>query len=151
MSFLVNAVGSGAGIIVIAVTFIAMANLHHLPGATHNWIRRFLIILMYGGDTILAYSGIGALWNGLASWIAGWFGGLHAGIPHVTLVVASCILIVGLVVGLIKAPVEAVVVAAALVPAVLMLTSYGFIHTFWLQTSAPAQQLAAQFNVWLGG
>lgn len=152
MSTLANFVGSGAGLIVIAVCVVLVAHLTHLPNFAHPWVLRGLIVLAYGGGTLLAYTGLGALWRTVASGIAGLFpGGLSAGVPHAVLVVASVVLIFGLVVAIWKAPTEAAVVVAALVPAVLMLTSYGAIHEFWLQTSAPAQQLAAQFNTWLGG
>jgi len=152
MTILGQVAGSFAGLTVIAVCVILVAHLTHLPKFSHPWVLRVLIVLTYGGGTLVAYTGLGSLWATVATDIAGVVpGGLHGQICHAVIVVVSVIVILGLVIALWKAPTEAAVLAAALVPAVLMLSSYGFIHGFWTATSAPAQQFAAQFLARLGG
>jgi hypothetical protein len=152
MNILADLAGSATAIIVIVGAVILVGHLTHLPNFSHEWVLRFLIALAYGGGALLAYSGVGSLWvNDVVNPVAGLFGGLQTGIPHVILTLGSFILILGLVIAMWKAPTAPTVMVAALAPAVLVLTSYGFIHGFWTFTSAPAQHLAAGFATWLGG
>jgi hypothetical protein len=144
-------VGSGAGAIIIGVSFIAMGHLGRLPGGIQPWVRRLLIIAMYAGGCTLAVTEIGTLWAGLANRIAGLFGGLDTGLPRVVVVLAAAVLLAGVVVGLIWAPNDAVILTAAFLPAVLMLVPGGFLLNFFTVTSVPAQALADSFNVWIAG
>lgn len=151
MSFLAGLTGSGVGLLVVVVVVILLGHVTHAPGAAHPWIYRILIVLAYGGGTLLALTGVGSLWLSLVNWGAAFFGGLGSGAGHAVIVIASVILILGLIVGIWKAPNAEVAKMAALVPFVLMLTTSGFIHSFWISTSQPAQQVATQFATWLGG
>lgn len=154
MSILAAVASAATAIVVMVGCVILVGHLTHLPSFSHPWVLRFLIILAYGGGALLTFTGVGSTWASLVNWVAGNIpggGGLQSGIPHVVLTLGSFVLILGLVVAIWKAPSAPTVMVAALTPAVLMLTSYGFIHQFWLATSAPAQQLAAGFASWLGG
>ena len=57
MSWLVNAAGSGAGIVAIVVAVFLLRHHPILPGVTHPWIRRLVIVLMYAGGASLAVTG----------------------------------------------------------------------------------------------
>lgn len=151
MSFLAGLVGSGIGLIVVVVTIILLGHVSHAPGAAHPWIYRALIVLAYGGGALLALTSIGNVWLSLVNWFAAFFGGVGSGAGHAVIVIASVILILGLIIGIWKAPNAEVAKMAALAPFLLMLTTSGFIHSFWVSTSAPAQQVATQFATWLGG
>jgi hypothetical protein len=151
VNILAGIIGSGVGIIVIAAVMISLRHMGHAPGFTHPWIHRAMIILMYGAGSLIALTGLGAMWRSFAGYVAGFLGGLGGGIPHAVITIGSFLLILGLIIGLWKAPSAQVATVAAFVPAVLMLTSYGFIHSFWVATSAPAQQVAVSFANWLGG
>lgn len=148
MSFLANLVGSGVAVIAIAAAMIALAYVGHAPGWSHNWIHRLLAIVTYGGASLLAVTGLGAVWLDIVHWVEGFTG---PGVAHVAITLGSFIMILGLVIGMWKAPNAALVSAALVTPMVLMLTTTGFIHSFWVGTSAPAQNVAAQFAAWLGG
>lgn len=151
MNAIAGIIGSGVGIIVLVVTYLLLSHVGHAPSASHPWIYRGLAILAYGGGSLLALTGVGALWLSIVGWFAGMAGGLSSGLGHTVIVIGSVILILGLIVGMWKAPNAALVSAAMLAPFVLMLTTTGFIHSFWVGTSQPAQQAAAQFAAWLGG
>lgn len=154
MSILADLAGAATAIVVIVACVILVGHLSHLPGFSHPWVLRFLIALAYGGGALLTFTGLGATWARTVNWAVSQFpaiGSLQSGAPHIALTLGSFVLILGLVVAMWKAPTAPTVMVAALTPAVLMLTSYGFIHEFWVATSAPAQQLASGFATWLGG
>lgn len=148
MSLLASIVGSGVGIIALVAAFVLLGYVGHAPGAAHPWIYRGLAIVAYGAGSFVALAGLGAIWLGVVHWVEGFTG---PGVAHVAIVIGSLILILGLIIGMWKAPNEKLVKAALFAPFVLMLTTSGFLHSFWVSTSAPAQHAAAQFTSWLGG
>jgi hypothetical protein len=147
MSFLAGLVGSGVAIIALGGAMIALGYVNHLPKWAHSWVHRFLAVVVYGGASLLALTGAGQLWLGIVHWVEGFTG---PGAAAVAITLGSFIMILGLIVGMWKAPTAALVTAALVAPMVLMLTTSGFIHSFWLATSAPAQNVANQFVTWLG-
>jgi hypothetical protein len=151
MGIIAGILGSGAGAIIIGCSFIAMMHLSHLPGVTHPWIRRLLIVAMYCGGATLAYSEVGAIWSGLVNRIADLFGGLGSGLPFVILVVGTAALTLGTVVALAVAPVDQAIITAAFLPALLMLVPGGLLHEFFVATAVPGQALAQSFTTWLAG
>lgn len=154
MSILADLAGAATAIVVIVACVILVGHLTHLPSFSHPWVLRFLIALAYGGGALLTFTGVGSTWASVVNWVCAQFpgaGSLQTGVPHIVLVLGSLVLILGLVIAVWKAPTAPTVMVAALTPAVLMLTSHGFIHEFWTATSAPSQQLAAGFATWLGG
>lgn len=151
MGTLASLVGSGAGIIIIGATFIAMMHLGRLPGAAQNILRRLFILAMYAGGSALAVTEAGSLWTTIATHLGGLFGGLGAGVPRTIIVLTAVLLLAGTVVGLIWAPNDAVIMTAAFLPAVLMLVPGGFLHEVYAATTVPAQQMADAFNAWIAG
>lgn len=151
MGTIASLIGSGAGVIIIGATFIAMMHLGRLPGMAQNIVRRLFILAMYAGGSALAVTALGSLWVDIASRIGALFGGLGSGLPRTVIVLLSVLLILGTIVGLIFAPADAVIMMAAFVPAVIMLAPGGAIHQFYVATSAPAQQMADAFNTWIAG
>jgi hypothetical protein len=148
VSFLTGLVGSGVGVIVIAVSMIALGYVNHAPKWAHSWIHRFLAVVVYGGASLLAFSGLGQIWLSIVHWAEGLTG---PGLAAAAITIGSVIMILGLILGMWKAPNAALVSAALVAPMVLMLTTSGAINHFWTATSAPAQQVATQFAAWLGG
>jgi hypothetical protein len=144
-------VGSGAGIVVIALALIISAHYHHAPSMTHPWIERLVIVLMYAGGSTLAVTQLGAWSDDAIRLVAGWFGGLDAGIPRTALVVTALFLIAGTVIALIFAPSTATGIVAAMIPLVLSLVAGGALHQLYVSTSVPAQAFAANLNAWIAG
>lgn len=153
MGFLAGILGSGAGVIIIGASIIALPYLSKLkiPNTAQALIRRFLIVATYSGGCTLAFSEIGTIWAGLANRAADLFGGMSTGIPFVVVTLSSVVLLLGLAAALVAAPTDAVVVTAAFIPAVLMLVPGGAIHQVFVFTAAPGQALAAAFTTWLAG
>ena len=144
-------VGSGAGLIIIGATFIAMMHVGRLPAIGQKILKRLFIIAMYAGGCVLSLTALGSIWLGIAGRIADLFGGLDTGFPRATVVLVSILLLLGTVVALIFDPVDAAILVAAFVPAVLMLVPGGFLHQVYVDTSIPAQQMANAFNTWIAG
>lgn len=151
MGTIASLIGSGAGVIIIGATFIAMMHLGRLPAMAQNIVRRLFILAMYAGGSALAVTELGTLWLDIATKIGALFGGIGTGLPRTVIVLCSVLLILGTAVGLIFAPNDAVILMAAAVPAVLMLAPGGAIHQFYVATTVPAQQMADSFNAWIAG
>lgn len=143
--------GAGTGLIVIGVCAVAAGFVGHLPKAAHPWIHRLLIVAMYAGATAVLVTPIGRFALNLAHTAAGWFGGLDTGLGKVAIVVAGFFLLATVIVAVIKVPSAAAATTAALLAFVLALEPGGFLHQFYVVTSAPGQQFAAQIATWLGG
>ncbi len=151
MSWLTNLIGSGAGLIVIAFGMVVLKYMGHLPSATHPWIHRGIIVLMFAGGAALAVTAIGGYVDGAIRWIAGLAGGVDYGIPHVAIVVALLFLIAGTIVGIIFAPDAGTAMVAILLPILLALPAGGIIHSLYLAVDAPAIHLASSLNAILAG
>ena len=151
MSWATNLVGSGAGIIAIAVGFLLLQHMSHAPQFTHPWLRRGVIILMYAGGASLAVTYIGQETLRLIELVAGWFGGLDYGLIRTVLVIALLFLLVGTVVGLIWSPDPGTAMVAIILPVLLALPLGGFLHEVYVAFDGPALALAAGLNHILAG
>ena len=151
MNWITSIAGSGAGIVIIGVAFVAMMHIQHLPAIAHPWARRLLIVANYAGGSALAVTGLGDLGRSVMTWAAGFFGGLGSGVPRSVLIITCALLVLSTLAGLIFAPNEAVALTAALLPFLLSLVAGGFLHQVYVSTTYPAQQLAVAFNTWIGG
>lgn len=151
MGFIASLIGSGAGVIIIGATFIAMMHVGRFPEVVQKILKRLFILTMYAGGSALAVTALGTLWLDIASRLADLFGGLDAGVPRTIIVLFGLTILAGTVVSLIFAPNDAAIMAAAFLPAVLMLVAGGALHNFYVGTTVPAQQLADAFNTWIAG
>lgn len=143
--------GNAVGIIVIGLCFVAARFVNHLPSATHPWVHRFLIVAMYAGATAVLATPIGQFGLNLARTAAGWFGGFDSGLGKAAIVIAGFFLLAATIVALIKVPSAGAATTAVLLAFVLALEPGGFLHQFYVVTSAPGQQFAAQIAAWMGG
>lgn len=143
--------GSGAGIITIGLCVIAGRHLQHLPSFLHPWAHRFLIVAEYAGATAVLATAFGLWALGLATRVAGWFGGFGTGLGKVAIVLAGLFLLLAVGVALVRAPALGAASLAVILAFVLALEPGGFLHQFWVVTSAPGRQFAAQVAAWLGG
>lgn len=151
MNLIASLIGSGAGVVIIGVSLLAIPHLGRFPAAIQPWLRRLLIIATFAGGSALAVTELGSLWASLASWAAGFFGGFGSGIPHTVVILAGTALLLATAAALVWAPGEGAAVTAAILPAVLMLVPGGFLHQVFAGTTYPAAQLAASFTAWIGG
>ena len=143
--------GTGVGIIVIGVCSVAAGFVSHLPKAAHPWVHRGLIVAMYAGATALLVTPIGRFALSLANRVAGFFGGFDSGLGKAAIIIAGFFLLAATIIALVKVPSAAAATTAVLLAFVLALVPGGFLHQFYVVTSAPGQQFAAQFAAWLGG
>ena len=151
MGWITGIVGSGAGLIIIGVTFIASLHMGRVPAMAQKILKRLFIVAMYAGGAVLAISGLGALGVRIVTALAGLFGGLGSGPARVVIVLTGAFMLLGVVVALIFDPLEAFILLAAFLPFVLMLAPGGFLHQVYVATTFPAQQMADAFNTWIGG
>jgi branched-subunit amino acid transport protein len=151
MGFIASLIGSGAGVVIIGATFIAMMHVGRLPEVAQKILKRLFILAMYAGGSALAVTELGTLWMNIASRIADLFGGLGTGIPRTVIVLLALMLLLGTVVSLAFAPNDAAILTAAFLPAVLMLVPGGFLHQVYVGTTIPAQAMADSFNAWIAG
>lgn len=151
MSVLAGLIGSGAGIVVIALAVLIGKHYQHLPRMTHDWVARGVIVLMYAGGSAIAVTQVGSWADTAVTFAAGWLGGLNAGIPRTALIVTAMFLIASMAVSVIFAPSPATGALAAAMPLILSLVAGGVLHQFYVATTGPAQVLAASLNAWLGG
>ena len=151
MSILASLAGSGAGLIAIAVAILVDRHYRNFPGVLHSWIERAMIVLMYAGGSAIAVTQLGQWARDAALWATGLFGGVGSGLAHVALVISALFMVAALIVALIWAPTSVTATTAALMPLILSLTGAGFLHEFYMTTSAPAQALASSLASWIGG
>lgn len=151
MGWITGIVGSGAGLIIIGVTFIASMHMGRVPAAAQKILRRLFIVAMFAGGSALAVNGLGALGVRIVSSVAGLFGGLDSGPARVVIILTGAFMLLGVTVALVFDPIEAAILLAAFLPFVLMLAPGGFLHQIYVATTFPAQQLANSFNAWIGG
>ena len=151
MGWITGIIGSGAGLIIIGVTFIASMHMGRVPAMAQKILRRLFIVAMYAGGSALAVTGLGALGVRIVSALAGLFGGLDSGPARVVIILTGAFMLLGVVVALIFDPLEAFILLAAFLPFVLMLAPGGFLHQVYVATTFPAQQMADSFNAWIGG
>lgn len=151
MNLVTSLLGSGAGIIAIAVAVVLMRHLDKAPSRAHPWLRRFNIVLMYSGGSAIAVSGVTSLLSGLVGDAAAWVGGQWAPLITTAVVIAALVLFTGTVVALIWVPDDAAAMTAIFVPLVLGLVAGGVLHQLYVTTTAPGQELAAALHAWLAG
>jgi hypothetical protein len=151
MGWITGIVGSGAGLIIIGVTFIASVHMGRVPAMAQKILRRLFIVAMYAGGSALAVNGLGSLGVRLVTAISGLFGGIDSGPARVVIILTGAFMLLGVTVALVFDPLEAFILLAAFLPFVLMLAPGGFLHQVYVATTFPAQQLADSFNAWIGG
>ena len=151
MTTIAGLIGSGAGVVVIALALIMTGTSACLPAFLRSWVERAIIVLMYAGGSAIAVTTLGNWSTWIVTHIADLLGGLNAGIPHTALTVVAMVLIFAVGVSLIVAPNAATGVVAAMLPLILGLVAGGVIHQVYLQTVIPGQALAAQVSSWIGG
>lgn len=152
MGWLAGIISSGAAALIVAgAVLIFLPHYRRLPGATHPWICRALIAIMFMAGSALTISSIGHWMTGIITDVAGWFGGTNLGPAHVLITLAALALLLTCVVGFIWAPNDAIATTALLLPLVLSLPAGGVLHHIYVATTAPAQQVVNQISAWLGG
>jgi hypothetical protein len=151
VSTLASLIGSGAGIITIALAVLIGRHYRHLPWAVHSWAQRIVIVLMFAGGSAIAVTDIGRWADDGVTWTAGLLGGLGAGLPRAALVVTCMFLLAGILISLIFAPAQAAGVTAAVMPAVLALAPGGFLASVHGALCGPATAFAALLARWIGG
>ena len=140
--------GSGAGLVIVGVSWVIARFLHHLPQATHPVLRRLVIIGMYAGGATLALTVTGGWVIRAELWVASFFGGVNAGTGHAAVVIAGTFLAVSVIVALVFIPDTGAAYLALVTPFVLALSG-GHLHE--LLTVFPGASLAQQVSTWLGG
>ncbi len=143
--------GTGAGLIAIGICAILAGVITHLPKWSHPWVHRFLIVGMYAGATAVLVTPVGEFGLNLARTSAGWFGGFGSGLGKVGIVLAGFFLLASVIIALLKVPSAGAASVAVILAFILALEPGGFLHQFYVVTSVPGQQFAAQMATWLGG
>jgi hypothetical protein len=143
--------GDGAAVIVIGFCIVVSIYMHRLPGMTHPWIRRLLIVLMYSAGAALIVTPIGSWVVGRLEWAGGLLGGFDNGIGWAAVVIASLFLAGTVFVCLIWAPDMLAAYIAVVLPLVLVLVPGGFMHSVYTATTYPAQQAVESIGHALGG
>jgi hypothetical protein len=143
--------GTGAGLIAIGICVILIGIITHLPKWSHPWVHRFLIVGMYAGATAVMGTPIGEFCRSLALTCAGWFGGLDSGLGKVAIVLAGFFLLASVIISLIKIPSAGAATLAVFLVFILSLEPGGFLHQFYVVTSAPGQEFAVSIATWMGG
>jgi hypothetical protein len=151
MTTLGSWVGTGAGVILMGACFIAAIFVKHLPGWSHSWLYRLLIVGVYLGATAVLFTAGGQLAISIAHRVAAFFGGFGSGLGHAGIVLAGFFLLLAFLVAVIKVPNLAALSLAMLLAFTLALVPGGFLHHFYIVTAVPGQQYAGQFAAWLGG
>jgi hypothetical protein len=151
MSTLAGLVGSGAGVVTIALAMILGMHLGHVPQFLRKWAERFLIILMYVGGSAIAVTTLGSWGDWIINRIADVFGGIGAGIPHAALIITCMFLVAAVAVAIIWVPSMSTGMVAAVLPLILGLVAGGFLHAIYIATAIPAQAFATSLNAWIGG
>lgn len=151
MNILAALAASAAGIVAIAVAMVVSMHYTHLPSGLHPWIARLIIVIMYCGGSVIVAAGLGSVVSGLIADAVDLIGGQYAGLINVGIIIFALVMLVGLVAELIWAPSTDVAITAACIPLLLSLVAGGFIHQFYLDTTAPGQQIAAQIMAWVAG
>lgn len=143
--------GSGAGVVVIGLCVIISIFMHRLPGVTHPWVKRLLIVGMYCGGAALAVTTVGGWVNEGLLWVAGLAGGTGYGIGYAAVVLIAAFLAATVAVGIIWAPDVATAYIAAMLPLILALAPGGWLHQIYTFTAYPAQAATVSVAHGLGG
>ena len=151
MSTIGGWIGSGTGVVVVGLCVIISLFMHRLPGVTHPWLKRLLIVLMYGGGAALAVTTIGGYALDALHWVGGLIGGTSAGLGWAVVVIVATFLAATVLVGLIWAPDWVTAIEAAVLPLVLALIPGGILAQAYTATAFPAQQLTESIAHGLGG
>ena len=152
MSTIASLVGSGAGVVAIAVAMIIGMHYHRLPRMAHPWIERFVIVLMYAGGSAIAVTPARHMGPGSRGDRGRMVRRPERGHPaHRPGGDRRCSWSPGWCVSLIWAPSTATGVVAAALPLILGLVAGGVLHELYVGTTVPAQAFASSLNAWLGG
>jgi hypothetical protein len=151
VSTLASLIGSGAGVIAIAVAMVVSTITSRFPGFLRSWIERVVVVLMYAGGSAIAVTSLGNWGRWLITRSADLFGGLGAAIPQTALVITSIVLMVAVVVSLIWEPNAGTGMVAAVLPLFLGLVTGGAIHQIYLASVVPGQALASALSHAIGG
>lgn len=145
--------GSGVAVIVIGLCFLLMRFGHHLPKMTHPWQHRAVIVGMYAAGSVLVITTVGAWALNALNYLGGMVGGTApgSGAGWAMVTIGGLFLFAGVVVAVIWVPDPGAGYMAAATPLVLALATGGVVHTIYVVTTAPAQQLAATVAHWAGG
>jgi hypothetical protein len=149
MGVLAAVATSAVPLIVAGAVMFFLGRYRDLPGASHPWICRLLIALMFCAGAALVVSPIGSWLVTLLHAVAGWIPGA-AGLQHIAVTLGALSLLLTAAWGMWHAD-DKVVTLALFLPLVLSLPAGGFLHEVYTATTAPAQQTAAAFSAWLGG
>ena len=153
MSAIGGWLGGGAAVIVAGLCWLLMRHGHHLPAMTHPWQHRLVIVLMYCAGAALLVTTMGAWLLHTLNSLGGFIGGTGpgSGIGWALVTVGALFLFAGVMVALIWIPDPGVAYIAAITPLVLALAPGGFVHSIYVFTTAPAQQLVGQIAHSVGG
>jgi hypothetical protein len=151
MATLSGLLGDGAAVIVIGLCVVVSMYMHHLPGMTHPWIRRLLIVLMYSAGAALILTPVGAWVVGRLEWAGGYAGGFSSGIGWSAVVIGSLLMCAAVFVCLVWAPDMFAAYIAVVTPLILALVPGGFMHSIYSYTTYPAQQAVESIGRALGG
>ena len=153
MSAIGGWLGGGAALIVAGLCWLLMRYGHHLPAMTHPWQHRAVIVLMFCAGAALLVTTVGAWVLRMLGTLGGLIGGTGpgSGIGRALVTIGALALFAGVVVALIWIPDPGVGYIALVTPLVLALAPGGFVHTIYVVTTAPAQQLVDQLAHSVGG
>jgi hypothetical protein len=151
MATLSGLLGDGAAVIVIGLCVVVSMYMHHLPGMTHPWIRRLLIILMFSAGAALIVTPVGSWVVGRLEWAGGYAGGFSSGLGWAAVTIGSLLMAAAVFVCLIWAPDMLAAYIAVVLPLVLVLVPGGFMHSVYTATTYPAQQAVESIGHALGG
>lgn len=150
MSDLTGWVGSGAGLIIVGISWVLM-HYHDKHGdrvhdAVHPWLHRLGIAGMYVGGCTLAQSALGSITGTAADWVLN-LGGSY-GLAHAVIVVAGVFLFLGVLFGILIAPARPIAWMALIFPFVAQLAG-GHLHKILSVIDGAA--VAAAISHWIGG
>ena len=132
--------GGGAALIVGGLCWLLMKYAHHLPGMTHPWIHRLIILGMYCAGVVLTVTPAGGWVVRLLQRIGGFAGGTApgSGIGWALVTIGALALLAAVVVAVIWLPNPLFAYVAIVTPLVLALAPGGFAHNIYDLTAAPA-------------
>lgn len=145
--------GGGAALIVVALCWLLMRHLHHLPAMTHPWLHRLLIICMYCAGLAAVITVAGQWLLHLIQRIGGLVGGTApgSGIGWALITAGALALAAAVAVALIWMPDVSAAWVALATPLMLALAPGGFAHHLYELTAMPAEALVSHLATWAGG
>lgn len=151
MSTIAGLLGTGAGVVVLAVGWLVLRHHRRFPGMTHPWLRRAALVLFFAGGSALTVTALGGWVLSAIAWVGGIFGGFSAGIPYAVVTVAVLVLLTGEAIDFVFEPANASPVIAGVLPLLMAIPAAGFLHSLSIAMNGPAASMAVALSRLIGG